>query len=508
MNRATFAVLCLACACEASPSSVGSADLELDPNGTTPLAARLTVDTSAPASLSITVSDGAASFDVTVSARTTEHAVPIVGLRPNTTYEVAVTTVADDGASPLPPMQITTPSLPQPFPVIDAETLVPGAAEPGLSLMDIGGTAEYLAAVDDTGDVVWLYVPPDAGVGDARMLANGNLLYLSGGDIYEMTLLGDIVRRVEVTDRDRDFHHEVFPTAGGTYLTLGLEVTERADFPISDTDPDLLDTVDVTDDTIIEVDASGTVLRRHAVLDILDPTRIGYDSLSTHFELGTPNDWCHANAIIADGDSVIVSCRHQDAVFKARLDTGELVWILAPHDNWSDAFRPFLLEPVGDVEWSYHQHAPALTGDGTLVLFDNGNHRADPFDGTAPMTPATSYSRAVEYRIDESAMTVEQVWEYGAGIEPRLYAFFIGDADPLPATGNVWINFGGLTGVGDQSSADMGRGRFQSRLVEVERPGGDAVFALSVYSDADDYPDGFRVYRSERIAGLYPASGM
>src|SRR5690606_25537495 len=112
--------------------------------------------------------------------------------------------------------------------------------------------------------------------------------------------------------------------------------------------------------------------------------RIAYDSLNDHVELGTPNDWAHANAIIEvdDGENVIVSCRHQDAVFKMRRDGSELLWILSNHQNWSEPFRKYLLDPIGqDMRWPYHQHAPQVTPGGTLLLFDNTNHQASPSDG-------------------------------------------------------------------------------------------------------------------------------
>jgi arylsulfate sulfotransferase len=487
------------------PGSIESAAIELDPNGTTPLAALLQVSTSEPSTLSIAVTGPDEAWTISVEEVGSQHEVAILGLTADATFQVVVTAVGEDGPNGVLGLSITTAPLPEPFPELVVETSIPESMEPGLTMFDIGGTENYLVIIDPQGRVVWLYVPPGPGVGDVRLLPNGNLLYLAGPEMYEMTMLGDIVRHIEPEERDHNFHHEVFPTVEGTYLTLGFDIREVDDFHTSETDAEPLATVDVTDDTILEVEADGTVVRRHNLLDILDPSRIGYDSLSEHFRLETPNDWAHANGIIADGDSVIVSVRHQDTVFKARLDTGELEWILAPHDNWSSAFQPYLLEPSGEgFAWSFHQHAPQVTTDGTLLMFDNGNHRASPYDGQEPTPAAQSYSRAVEYRIDEANMTVEQVWQYGAGLDPRLFASFVSDADHLPATGNVLINFAGLRGVGSESSEDMGRGTAQSRLREIERGSRDRiVFDVSIYSDIEESPDGFRSYRSERIPSLH-----
>jgi hypothetical protein len=142
------------------------------------------------------------------------------------------------------------------------------------------------------------------------------------------------------------------------------------------------------------------------------------------------------------------------------------------------------------------------TGHGTLLLFDNGNFRASPFDGTTPMTEAESFSRAVEYEIDEPQMHVRQLWEFGEFAEPRLYSWFISDADWQPLTGNRLITFGGISHVDGTPSIDLGLGTNHARLIETtdEEPA-TVVFDLTLHD-----PTGGRVavYRSERIPDLYP----
>jgi arylsulfate sulfotransferase len=217
-------------------------------------------------------------------------------------------------------------------------------------------------------------------------------------------------------------------------------------------------------------------------------------------------DWVHTNAVLHDpsDDSIIVSVRHQDAVIKFSRSTGALKWILGPHDNWSTKFQPYLLSPVGTpFAWQYHQHAPMITAEGTLLLFDNGNHRASPFDGTVPVRGSDSVSRAVEYVIDEAAMEVRQVWQYGDGASPRLYSRFVSDADSLPATGNVLVTHGGLVYVDGIRTSEIGLGDSATRILEVARTdAADVVFDMLLFN-----PDPTRaiiVYRSERIASLYP----
>ena len=47
------------------------------------------------------------------------------------------------------------------------------------------------------------------------------------------------------------------------------------------------------------------------------------------------------------------------------------------------------------------------------------------------MSLEDSYSRAVEYRVNEETMEVEQVWVYGPDDEP-FYGRYLGDVDWHP----------------------------------------------------------------------------
>jgi len=204
-----------------------------------------------------------------------------------------------------------------------------------------------------------------------------------------------------------------------------------------------------------------------------------------------------------EDDSIIVSARHQDAVFKFSRETGELIWILGPHENWSTAFQPFLLNSVGSpFRWQFHQHAPMWTGPDTLLLFDNGNWRTSPFDGNVPVSNSENFSRGVEYEINEDNMNVRQLWEYGENIAEPVYSFFISDADLQETTGNRLLTFGGVSFVGGVSSADLGKGPRYTRIIEVTNDVVPVeVFDLEMYDAAGG---AIGVYRSERIPSLYP----
>jgi hypothetical protein len=198
--------------------------------------------------------------------------------------------------------------------------------------------------------------------------------------------------------------------------------------------------------------------------------------------------------------------RHQNAVIKFSRATGQLKWILGPPENWGPAWQPYLLTPVGDpFFWHYGQHAPIITPQGTLILFDDGDYRASPFDPSVP--DSNNYSRAVEYSINEQTMEVSQVWDYGrTNAAERLYVGFEGNAEPQPTTGNVLIDFAAVQYVNGVAPSSYGPSATMVRLTEVTH---DAVpqivfdLAISLYGNTHTSYKDCSVYRCHRIPDLY-----
>jgi hypothetical protein len=386
----------------------------------------------------------------------------------------------------------------------------PTNMEPGYTLINCfsrgpGGVgARYTIIVDSAGEVVWYSTKC---MSPAHQLPNGNFYYRNNVQARELNMLGYEVATdpitgllgVELAIPGSGLHHDLLRTPHGTYLSLDRRLVDVADFPTSETDPNApTETATLNDDLVVEFLPDGTLRREWPLVDLIDVTRIGYDSL-----VGDNNDWTHANAVNydLDDDSIIVSVRHQDAVIKFSRETGNLEWILGPHDNWSPEFNEFLFQPLGNpFRWQFHQHAPMWTGSGTIMLFDNGNHKASPFDGTTPTPADQSFSRGVEFEINEQAMTVRQVWEYGENIAEQLYSSFISDADWQETTGNRLMTFGAVSYVGGVLGSDLGLGDNHTRIIEVT-DSNVPVFDLRL-SDAAGVSR-MTVYRSERIPSLY-----
>ncbi len=421
-----------------------------------PLAGLLAFSTDTPTQANFRVQGVGEAWTVFAHGFRNDHVLPVVGLAPDRTYTVdQITLSAGDGSTQrlAQSLSITTDPLPGNFPDFTVRTSVPLLMEPGLQIVPVKNVrdpdAQYTFALDASGVVRW-YIPGDGQ--DIHQLPSGDFLFRMDNIIREMDVLGNVKRSWHPTMRTsvvplpggvpvatRQFHHDVQSLPNGDLLTLTRNDRFVNDFPSSDTDPNAPSgTAEVRYDEVIEFTPDGIIVGRWSMLDLLDPTRIGYGVVQPT----EPHDWSHGNAVVYDprDDSLIVSLREQDAVVKFSQETGELKWIIGPHDNWGPRFEQYLLTQVGEpFEWQYHQHAPKLLPNGNILIHDNGNFRASPFD--PPLDRQDNYTRAVEFEIDEQAMTIRQVWEYGKDAEEVLYSGAGGDVDWLSITDNVLITF-------------------------------------------------------------------
>jgi arylsulfate sulfotransferase len=295
------------------------------------------------------------------------------------------------------------------------------------------------------------------------------------------------------------FHHDLGALPDGNFLVLSNRIRDVDDYPTSEDDPDAeTKPAQILECLIVEFTREGEIVKSIPTGDLIDPTRIGRDSLATSWaseyvpEGELVYDWDHCNSVHyeASSDSYYVSLRHQDAVLKIARAEETLTWILGNPENWQAPWSDKLLTPVGDLLWPFHQHSAKPNRFG-LGMYDNGNYRAAAFQ-----TPETdSYSRAVVYSIDEVERTISQVWEYGPPTgEGSFYSSAMGDADWLPVTDNVLI-----------VSAQMTTGSSAwAQIFEVKQDG-TRVFELNVGDhggEGGEWSEVQTVYRAERIRDI------
>jgi arylsulfate sulfotransferase len=526
--------LSVACWVFAAPT-ITSLDITPDPSGRTPLAALCVITTDTPTRLTLVVQDEDETRRINIERDYgTEHHVPLLGLRPGRSHRLDIIARDEAGAeTTTEPFELIIPSLPDELPPVDLRMSRPSKMEPGVTLIPLvrwpqnGGpdrTFGLILGVDAHGEVVWYYRAPH-NIAAVKRLRNGHLLYHYGrlGNVVEINMLGQVVRQWHTTGLPKPvaegsipvdaetIHHDVQELPSGNLLAISTEVRRLDDYPSSETDPDAPpETANVIGDVLVEFDEDGTVIRKHSLLDILDPYRICYDSLDTGFwkdiytDLpgGDGKDWSHANSVFFDENdgSVLVSIYHQDAVIKFDWETGALHWIISLPSGWREPWQGHLLWPLGEGLYPCHEHAAKVTPQGTILMYDNGTYRARPFQGKTP--PRESFSRVVEYRTNVEAMQFAQVWSYGGPEDEIFFSPILGDADWLPQTGNILVTDGGRirTPQGGQGGHPK-HGREWAHIFEVTRmQPAEKVFDIEI----DDPRMGWTVYRAERLPSLYP----
>ncbi|MFL2546222.1 MAG: aryl-sulfate sulfotransferase [Candidatus Rariloculaceae bacterium] len=516
--------------------ALSNVSLVQNPNPTVPQAAVLSLTTDEPSRLTINFNDGERSWSVTPDdAMATNHEVPVIGMRAGRVHTITASLQDADGNETLSEaMTFETPPLPDAFPTPVVSVHNPDAMQPGVTVFNINGRwgptgtsepANFSPAiiVDDAGEIIWYYLPGIHRVHDIRRLRNGNLAYevWPGTDgMLEIDMLGNVLNQWQFSGTVKEvhegsmpvasdaFHHDYAELPNGNFLMMSSENRVIDDWPANYDLDGQTQTANVIGDVIIEMSPSGDVLREWKFHDIVDPYRLGWnarreDYWANHYDgvvEGIVYDWTHGNAIIyEEGDnSFVMSVPYQDAVVKVSMDTGELVWILGTHENWSEEFADKLLTPVGDVGWSYKHHAISHTENGTYLLFDNGVRRSSPPD--PGMSLEESYSRAVEYQVNEETMEVAQVWVYGPDDEP-FYGRYLGDVDWHADSDTILINVGGRETNDEGQNVPPGQAQRWASLIEVthEQPA-QKVWQMDLKQDDSNWS----IYRADRLPSIYP----
>jgi hypothetical protein len=497
-----------------STNALFSADPVAVTDAACPLVPTITATSATPVTMTVTVGDQTRA----TSTPSTSPSLPMYDFVPGVPYTFSVS-LASDGATETRTVDWTPPPLPDAWPL--AENLVdpPDVAnmQPGYTFLPLTwlGHANYIAAVDENGAPHWLY-SANSRVDDLDLDLDGNPLFLDDGGLHRLDWscheFGRYVWDPPPPGAPSDaiaipgtllFHHEVSQLADGTFLTLDHEVHRGVELP-SDYSLTATAPTDVDSAVILRFDASGAVLDRISYFDLFQTNRIGYDALNESTEVPGTVDWVHGNAVQWDewDDSYVASARQQDAVMKFHRDIDQSLqidWILATPANWSAPWTDSLLTRDAATQWQYHQHAPVLSEDGSLVLFDNGNQRVSPPDPIPPNYKPVS--RAVQFHVDADAMTVSTDWVHASTGDGQVDCTANGSVTHLE-NGDVLMLCAYGANRGMALNTDLGHGRHTVRLIEFDPATGTNRWDLELYSDISEDDDGWSSARARRIAAI------
>ncbi|MHC4233298.1 MAG: aryl-sulfate sulfotransferase, partial [Planctomycetota bacterium] len=146
--------------------------------------------------------------------------------------------------------------------------------------------------------------------------------------------------------------------------------------------------------------------------------------------------YIHVNSVefdVTDGN-IILSCRETSEIIKISRVTGEVMWRMGGKNN---EFTILNDHAENAPRYFKLMHYVRRHANGHLTMFDNGADKKDK---------ERTYSRVVEYDLDEVNKTATMVWEYTN--DPNILALTGGSADRL-SNGNTLINWGGAAKAGD-----------------------------------------------------------
>ena len=323
--------------------------------------------------------------------------------------------------------------------------------------------------IDTKGEIRWFLYPEgiynvdslyDGGIMmGLRQNEDGALTWGYGQHYVKYDIMGREIWNRRLPYGYNDFSHSMDAAQNGHYfLRVASSNLLRSDGR----------NVRTVRDMIVEVDQNGNVVDEWRLWEILDPYRdtaikaldqgavclnidpkLAGQTLSAEdlqkldqegqfgdiVGTGPGRNWAHVNSVDYDptDDSIIISSRHQSAIIKIGRDH-KVKWILGAPRGWKAPWSEVLLTPVDaagkplkcddascegtNFDWTWTQHtawridSKSKKGVVYLTVFDNGDGRGME----QPALPSEKYTRLVIYKVDEAKMTIEQVWQYGVGM--------------------------------------------------------------------------------------------
>lgn len=486
-------------------------NVQLNPSGYNPLAAKVSVNLPGYGRIKVTVlGKNSASGDIAHLCKETsaKQTVPVFGLYPDFNNTVELTFTDNNGNERgKTQVKIKTAALPASFPGQRLVTSNPQKMEPGVNLISYMGESEIDLSVpymvDCNGDLRWvllLKTSPDlnklaASIGIKRT-KKGTFIAgdMNANRLVELDMFGNLLRQWDILKLGYIFHHEITEALNGNYL---ITVT-KASAKLSNGQPRI-------NDFIIEFDPlSGTVVKEWDLANLVDSSRVLAPDPAMPPQFGqNATNWAHNNSVTEMGNDILATMRYQGIFSFTR--SGKLRWIVSPHKYWGPAYQPFLLTPIdesgniintdavknGDAvaagfDWAWGPHTPVVLSNDHILVFDNGYNRNWVSNWASN---GSNYSRVVEYKIDETKKTVQQVWSYGKDRGEACFSPAMSGVQYLSQSKNILF----CPGMNIQTAQGKG-----GRIVEVNPVTKEVVFELEITATS-----GSGFHRAIRIP-LYP----
>lgn len=447
-----------------------------------PLTALALFETEQEAQISIKIQgkEQSTSVSKTFEGYNKSHNIPIVGLYADYENQIELTATFKDGRTQHKTLKIQTKKLPSDLFTIELISSNKEKMQEGMNFLDI--TSGRPVVVDDDGEVRWYLDLNNRLV--FKRLKNGNILTLNKAEssngrttFYELDLLGKVYNQFIAP---KEVHHDIIELPNGNFLGASNQGDQ------------------FIEDRIIELDRkTGEIVNDMNLRHLMNTNRFGgHQPVQNAPQY---SDWFHINSLWYDesDSSIVVSGRYQ-GVIKISYPQGELKWILSEPLEVDSKMKPYMLTAKGeDFRWQVGQHAAMIMDDMDnnpdtldLLLFDNNTADLD----RPRINRDREFSRAVQYRIHEKNMTVEQIWAYGEERGSNYATGSVGDANYLD-NGNVLITFG------DRMNFRENNNTINNTATVIEttkETNAQVVFEMDIKFNGET-----SLYRAERLP-LYP----
>jgi PKD repeat protein len=227
-----------------------------------------------------------------------------------------------------------------------------------------GATGNYTTVMDSNGVPIW-WMRTSSGATDSQVLPDGTYGFWDHGtavdEIYSLS--GQPIRSLVAQNGATD-QHELLLLENHDYIIDSY--VNRSGVNLSQFGGPTNTTV--IDGEAEEITPSGQVVwvwnsSQHTSLS--DTPQAWYDRQAT---FGAPYDIFHLNAVAPRINTIMISARHNDAVYGIDKPTGNILWKLG------GTTRPESLTVVGDPQGSYPfggQHDSRWQPDGSITVHDN-----------------------------------------------------------------------------------------------------------------------------------------
>ena len=324
-------------------------------------------------------------------------ALPVFGLYAGYQNDIGIQLVFNDASTQDLWSRINTNAYTDPTGIYDSPTLVK-ARKPGETLgFDFFVMKSGLGTpviVDTDGAIRWVGVGIDSSSSTA-LVDNGFVI----GDpistsVHRVELDGSVATTALASVDFTTFHHNI--DSGKNGLLANMNSTTN------------------TESTIDEFTVASGFGKEWDFAKILSDYMVSQgDDPSTFVRPGV--DWFHSNAATYDpsDNSIIVSSR-ENFLIKVDYESGAIVWIFGDPTKYWYSFpslraKALLLTQPG--AYPIGQHAPSITSDGLVMIFNDGFQSLNQPAG-APAGASRSYSTVSAYSIDASAHAATEAWRF------------------------------------------------------------------------------------------------